>query len=213
MHRFFAVLLMLLPFQTMADGAKHSPGVFDYFVLSLSWSPNWCAIEGDARGSDQCDARHDHGWIMHGLWPQFERGYPQFCQTAKRAPSRRMTREMADIMGTSGLAWHQWKKHGTCTGLAAQDYYAHARAAYETVNRPEILRQITEPLRLPAKVIEDSFLEVNQSLAPDRITVTCRDGYIQEVRLCLTKDLQPRRCGADVLRDCSAPSALFTPIR
>ena len=104
--------------------AQDRSGEFDYYVLSLSWSPNWCALEGDARGSDQCDARHDHGWILHGLWPQYHRGYPEYCNTTERPPSRAMTRDMADIMGTSGLAWHQWKKHGVCSGLSASAYYA-----------------------------------------------------------------------------------------
>ncbi|MEE4188520.1 MAG: ribonuclease T2 [Roseobacter sp.] len=206
MRWLYAAVFSLLPLQAIAQD-------FDYYVLSLSWSPNWCAIEGDARGSDQCDARHDHGWILHGLWPQFERGYPEFCKTAKRAPSRRMTREMADIMGTSGLAWHQWKKHGTCTGLESTAYYDLSRKAYASVTRPPVLRQLTETVRLPAHVIEESFLEVNPKLAANQLTVTCRQGHIQEVRICMTKDLAPRKCGPDVLLDCASPSALFTPIR
>jgi ribonuclease T2 len=200
---------MAWPFIAQSDTAQD----FDYYVLSLSWSPNWCALEGDARGSDQCDARHDHGWILHGLWPQFEDGYPEYCQTAERPPSRRMTGEMADIMGSPGLAWHQWKKHGTCSGLSAADYYAQSRHAYGSVSRPPVLRRLTEPVRISPKVIEDSFLRANPDLSPDQITVTCREGHIQEVRICLSKDLDVRSCGADLRRDCAAPSALFNPVR
>ena len=123
-----------------AEGER--AGDFDYYVMALSWSPNWCAREGDARGSDQCDARHDHGWILHGLWPQFHQGWPSFCKTAKRAPSRRMTGDMQDIMGSGGLAWHQWKKHGTCTDLEAVDYFALSREAYGRVTRPAVLRKL-----------------------------------------------------------------------
>lgn len=186
---------------------------FNYYVLSLSWSANWCAIEGDARESDQCDARHDHGWILHGLWPQFEIGYPEYCQTTERPPSRQMTRGMSDIMGSSGLAWHQWKKHGTCSGLSATDYYAHSRRAYKSVSRPAVLRKLTETVRISPQVIEESFLRVNPQLAEDQITVTCRVGHIQEVRICLTKDLTVRACGVDVRKDCTAPSAIFEPMR
>ncbi|WP_299778955.1 ribonuclease T2 [uncultured Roseobacter sp.] len=192
---------------------EHRAGVFDYYVLSLSWSPTWCALEGDARGSDQCASRHDHGWILHGLWPQYEHGYPEYCRTGERAPSRRMTREMADVMGTSGLAWHQWKKHGTCSGLSAPDYYALSRAAYARVIRPEVFRKLDKPVRLPASVVEEAFLQSNPDLEAKGITITCKAGHIQEARICLTRDLSPRRCGADVLLDCSSPSALFTPIR
>ncbi len=195
----------------VADGK--AAGAFDYYVLSLSWSPNWCAREGDARGSDQCDARHDHGWILHGLWPQFHQGWPSYCQTAEASPSRRMTREMADIQGTSGLAWHQWKKHGTCSGLSAPDYFALSRRAYEQVVRPEVFRKLDAAVKLPASVVEEAFVKANPGLKPDMITITCKQGYIQEVRLCLSRDLEPVPCGRDVIRDCTATDALFDPIR
>ncbi|WP_300058963.1 ribonuclease T2 [uncultured Roseobacter sp.] len=191
----------------------HRAGEFDYYVLSLSWSPNWCALEGDARGSEQCEARHDHGWILHGLWPQYERGYPEYCRTSVRAPSRRMTAEMSDIMGTSGLAWHQWKKHGTCSGLEAADYYTLSRDAYGRITRPPVFRQLDKVVRLPASVVEEAFLEANPDLSAKGITITCREGHIQEARICLTRDLELRTCGADVRRDCGAANALFTPIR
>lgn len=188
-------------------------GKFDYYVLSLSWSPNWCAITGDARGSDQCDTRHDHGWILHGLWPQYEKGFPEFCQTAKRPPSRGMTAEMADIMGTSGLAWHQWKKHGTCSGLEAADYFALSRDAYDAVVRPAILRRLKDPVRIAPEVIEDACIQANPDLSPEKITITCKTGHIQEARICFSKSLVTRRCGADAIMDCSARNALFTPVR
>ncbi|MFT7592695.1 MAG: ribonuclease T2 [Paracoccaceae bacterium] len=188
-------------------------GEFDYYVLSLSWSANWCAREGDARGSDQCDARHDHGWTLHGLWPQYTRGWPSFCQTAKRPPTRGMTAEMADIMGNAGLAWHQWKKHGTCSGLSAEDYFALSRRAYDSLNRPEVFRRLQRTVKLPASVVEEAFLKANPGWGRNMLTVTCKDGYIQEARLCLSRDLTPVPCGPDTVRDCSLTDALFTPIR
>ncbi|WP_299722592.1 ribonuclease T2 [uncultured Tateyamaria sp.] len=194
-----------------AEGEK--AGTFDYFVLSLSWSPNWCAYEGDARGSDQCDARHDHGWIMHGLWPQFHQGYPSYCRTSERSPSRAMTTQMADIMGTGGLAWHQWKKHGVCSGLSASDYYALSREAYGRVVRPEVFRKLDREVKLPASVVEDAFLKANPGMERDGITITCRDGFIQEARICLSRDLDPVPCGQDVVRDCTARDARFAPVR
>ncbi|MEM6466557.1 MAG: ribonuclease T2 [Pseudomonadota bacterium] len=207
------VLTVVAVFWGYATAAEDRAGVFDYYVLSLSWTPSWCALEGDARGSDQCAPRHDFGFTLHGLWPQYEQGYPEYCRTSARDPSRRQTGRMADIMGSGGLAWHQWKKHGRCTGLTSQDYFALSREAYGNVSRPQVLRQIEEDMRLPPKVVEAAFLETNPEYLPGGVTVTCRDGRIQEVRICLTKDLEPRICGRDVQRDCSAPSALFSPIR
>src|SRR6056297_1307019 len=205
------IILVLLAGMARAQGER--PGEFDYYVLALSWSPTWCALEGDDRDSPQCDASKDHGWILHGLWPQYHRGWPSHCKTAQRPPSRQMTHEMADIMGTSGLAWYQWKKHGSCTGLSAQDYYALSRQAYQSVKRPEVFRKLDKPVKLPAKVVEDAFLKANPKIEPDMLTITCRAGRIQEARLCLSKGLTPVPCGRDTVRDCRMKDALFAPIR
>lgn len=202
-------LCLALPVWAENDRA----GVFDYYVMSLSWSPNWCALEGDARRSPQCDDSQDHGWILHGLWPQYHRGYPSYCNTAERPPSRGMTAQMSDIMGTSGLAWHQWKKHGTCTGLSAADYYALSREAYATVVRPPVFRKITKRMKLPASVVEEAFLQANPGFERDGITITCQNGMIQEARICLSRDLKPVPCGQDVVRDCRMKDALFDPVR
>jgi ribonuclease T2 len=208
--RFLIALLMMT---TLVRAEGEPAGDFDYFVLSLSWSPNWCALEGEDRGSPQCDADKDFGWVMHGLWPQYERGWPSFCRTTERDPSRRETEAMADIMGTSGLAWYQWQKHGRCAGLSVQDYFTLARRAYETVNRPAVFRKLDRPVTLPAALIEEAFLQANPDWQADMVTITCKSGHIQEARLCLTKELEPRMCGADVIRDCSMNNALFEPIR
>lgn len=208
--RVLAVLLSLLP---LPAAAQDRAGDFDYYVMSLSWSPNWCAIEGDARNSPQCDPDADFGWILHGLWPQYEFGYPEYCRTSERPPGRNETADMADVMGTSGLAWHQWRKHGVCSGLSSADYYALSREAYGQITRPQVLRQLDRSVTLPATLIEEAFLRENPTLTADQITITCRDGYIQEARICLTRELDFRECGMDVLRDCALSSAKFEPIR
>jgi ribonuclease T2 len=204
----WVMLWLLTALPALAEGEK--AGEFDYYVLSLSWSPNWCQLEGNARQSEQCE--EDHGWILHGLWPQFHRGYPSYCRTIERAPSRGMTADMADIMGTSGLAWHQWKKHGTCTGLNATDYYALSREAYGRITRPAVFRKLDQSVKLPARVVEQAFLKDNPQIEPDGLTVTCRDGHIQEARICLSRDLAPVPCGQDVVRDCTLTDAFFHPV-
>jgi ribonuclease T2 len=194
-----------------ADGER--PGEFDYYVMSLSWSSTWCALEGDARRDPQCDAGRGLTWTLHGLWPQFERGFPAYCRTTAQDPSRGATAAMADIMGGSGLAFYEWKKHGRCAGLSAQDYYTTMRKAWDKVTVPPLFARITSDLKVPASVIEGAFLERNPQLSRDQITVTCKSGRIHEVRICLTKDLEPRRCGADVIRDCSLQDAELDALR
>lgn len=124
-----------------------------------------------------------------------------------------MTADMADVMGTPGLAWHQWKKHGTCSGLSAAEYYALSRQAYAQIVRPPVFRKLDRTVKLPASVVEDAFLKANPNLEPDMLTITCKDGHIQEARLCLSRDLEPVPCGQDVVRDCRMKDAVFTPMR
>ena len=210
MRRLIAALCLACT-PAWTDGER--AGAFDYYVLALSWTPTWCALEGDARGSSQCDPGRDFGFTLHGLWPQYEEGWPAFCPTARRAPSRGDTAALAGLYGSAGLAWHQWRKHGTCTGLASDDYYDLSRLAYERVARPEALRALDRAVTLPAHVVEAAFLEANPNLNADGLTVTCRDRRIREVRICLTRELAPRACGRDVARDCSLDDALLDPIR
>ncbi|ADO41409.1 ribonuclease T2 family protein [Ketogulonicigenium vulgare] len=202
------LMTLALPVQAQQRGTA---GDFDYYVMALSWSPTWCALEGDASASPQCDGTH--GWVLHGLWPQYERGWPQDCHSAYTPPSRAQTAAMADIMGTSGLAWYQWNKHGACAGLPPRDYFALARSAYDSIAKPTAFERLQRPIELPASLVEDAFMQENQGLLADQITITCRAGRIQEVRICLTRDLDPRQCGADVIRDCTLDNALMSPVR
>ncbi len=207
------VLIMLLMSVGFARAEGEAAGDFDYYVLALSWSPTWCALEGDARGSPQCDAAKENGWVVHGLWPQYENGWPSYCPTGARNPSRADTRAEADLFGSSGNAWHQWNKHGRCSGLTAEDYYTLARKAFGQIERPGLLRKLEQPVKVPAAVIEQAFLEANDGLHPEQITITCKSGRIQEARICMTPDLDLRTCGNDVVRDCTMRDALLDPIR
>ncbi len=205
-----ALLAMLcLSAPALADEA----GRFDYYVLALSWTPNWCGAEGDARQDERCRDGAGLGWGLHGLWPQHEKGWPQYCRTPHRDPTRAETAAMGRFMGSPGLAWHQWNKHGRCSGLPAQEYFLTSARALGKVKLPEVFGRRDKPVRLPAQVVEQAFLEANPAMTRDMITVTCQNRAIQEVRICLTRDLAPRRCGADVIRDCTLRDAGMDPVR
>ena len=194
-----------------AEGER--AGTFDYYVMALSWSANWCALEGDARRDPQCDAGRGTTFVLHGLWPQTERGWPSYCRTGAADPSRSDTAAVSDVFGGAGAAFYQWKKHGRCAGLPARDYYALARRAFEAVKISPVFARINTDLKVPASVIESAFLEANPALRPDQVTVTCKAGMIEDVRICLTRDLEPRRCGADVIRDCRLQDAALNAVR
>lgn len=204
-------LLAGLAGPAFAEGER--AGDFAYYVMSLSWSADWCALEGDARGDAQCAPGRGLTFVLHGLWPQAERGYPSYCRTAERDPGRAETAAMADVMGSPGLAWYQWKKHGRCSGLSPERYFATARAAFRAVTVPPVFAGLKDSVRIAPKVVEDAFLEANPGLTRDMVTISCDRGMIQEARICLTKDLRPRPCGADVVRDCSLPAAQMDGVR
>ena len=141
-------------------------------------------------------------------YPQYaEGGWPEYCATDARDPTRRESAAMADIMGSGGLAWYEWKKHGRCSGLAPEDYFATARRLYRALDLPA-----PDDGRATAAAVEAAFLAANPALTPEAVIVTCGDGRVEEVRLCLTRDFAPRACGADVLRDaCRARGPLEVP--
>lgn len=205
-----AALIALLPLPALSEDIA---GEFDYYVLALSWSPTWCRETGDERDADQCDIGRKTDFIVHGLWPQYERGWPQDCSTAERDPSRRQSNRMADLMGSGGLAWYQWKKHGRCTGLSASDYYLTTREAAARIAIPAVFDDLDRDIRLPPAVVEDAFIEANPDLQPDAVTVTCRSSSLQEVRVCLTRELSPRACAPDIRSDCALPRILMEQVR
>lgn len=211
MRKLIMAAALALSSPAYADGER--AGDFDYYVLSLSWSANWCALEGDDRNDPQCDAGRGITWVVHGLWPQYEDGWPSYCRTVERDPSRGETSAMADVFGGAGSAFYQWKKHGRCSGLSSRDYYDTARKALKSVTLPPVFAGLRRDVKLPASVVEEAFLEANPGLMRDQITITCSDGMIQEARICLTKDLEPRRCGDDSLRDCRMKDALMEAVR
>ncbi len=207
------LLALWLTLAALPAAAADRAGEFDYYLLSLSWTPNWCVAEGDARRDERCEDGEGWGWGLHGLWPQYEAGWPQFCITPESAATRAETAAMSDLMGSSGLAWHQWRKHGSCSGLSAAEYFEASRRAFEGVVLPEVFGQIDRRLRLPASVVEEAFLEANPGLTDDMLTVTCKAGAIHEVRVCLTRDLEPKACAPDVARDCTLDRAVMEAVR
>ena len=191
--------------------AEDLPGEFDYYILALSWSPSWCATEGRGRDEPQCATDRRTAFVVHGLWPQHERGWPDWCETSRPDPSRRDSRAMEDVMPSAELAWYQWQKHGRCSGLSGPDYYRATRQAAEAVEIPPVLRMLPRDVRLDASVIEDAFMDVNPALSRDGITVTCDGGRLDEVRICLTRELKPRACAPDVRRDCHSRMLVEAP--
>jgi len=121
---------------------------------------------------------------------------------------------MVDIMGSSGLAWHQWRKHGRCAGMPATEYFAQSRAAFGAIRLPDALQAPDTTLRLPPEALAQAFADALPGATAGSVAVMCRGAVIREVRVCLTPALEPRRCGADVAdRACTRRTADLLPVR
>jgi ribonuclease T2 len=197
----------------VAQQRRDVAGRFDYYLLSLSWSPAYCADAGD-RDPAQCGRDRRYAFVVHGLWPQYERGWPSNCASpaASDVPPA-LRQSMLDIMPSPRLVEHEWDTHGKCTGLSQQAYFALTRKARERIVIPPQFRALDRVTMVTGADVERAFVAANPGLKPDMIAVQCRDNRFREVRICMTKTGVFRRCGNDVRDRCgSAPVALL-PVR
>jgi ribonuclease T2 len=180
-----------------------APGQFDYYVLSLSWSPLYCADQQHARRDpEQCGDGRRYAFVTHGLWPNNERPpHPRDCERSGGVPPNLIS-QMIGIMPSPGLVRHEWQAHGTCSGLNVTDYFATLRAAYRLVNIPQRYRNPGADLVVPAATLRKEFHEANRNIPPDAMRFDCSGRNLRELRICLTKDLKARSCSAAVRDTC-----------
>lgn len=171
-----------------------TPGDFDFYVLALSWSPGFCELDGDrSRNREQCGEGAGLRFVVHGLWPQYERGSPSECGPAGRTPSRIAMEQAEGLFPSEGLARYQWRKHGTCTGSSPSDYFRDVRRAREKVVIPPTLAKAERDQSWTAIDLERAFAAANPGLRPDMMSVACKRGALQEVKICFTRDLRDFR--------------------
>jgi ribonuclease T2 len=210
------LLLLLVSGLTLLPAllpAQNVPGQFDFYVLSLSWSPEYCAGRNSSPNDTQCGDGRRFGFVLHGLWPQFEpRGWPQDCSAGGNL-QQETVRSMLDIMPAEGLIRHEWRKHGTCTGLDARGYFALSRRAFEAVRIPPAFRGPAAQVNTSPAAFKKQLAEANPSWKPDSATLLCSGRFLQEVRVCLDRDLQPRPCPPSVRDRCNVPEMIVRPVR
>lgn len=187
---------------------------FDFYVLSLSWSPTFCDGEAAGRNRDQCGAGKDFGWVVHGLWPQNETGWPENCPTPEgsRVPER-IGRTVIDIMPSMGLIGHQWRKHGSCSGLGMSDYFSLVRQAYEKIRIPNELSNVSIESRTSPQAVEAAFIGSNPGLTRSAVAVTCDRERVDEIRICLDPSLGFRSCPEVDNRSCRRSEITVPPNR
>ncbi len=199
------------------DRRQNAPGQFDFYVLSLSWSPSFCEQAGERGGGGrsaqiQCGGR-PFSFVVHGLWPQYERGFPDYCQRPAPRLNRAIVSSMLDLMPAPGLIFNEWDKHGTCSGLSARAYFETIRKARSAVKIPDEYIGLQETRMVTPGEIKDAFLKSNAGLGAAAISVTCDSKRLSEVRICMTKSLEFRACEEIERRSCRRDRIAMPPVR
>ena len=183
-----------------------APGHFDYYLLTLSWSPEYCHSNPS---SSECTGGHHFGFIVHGLWPEFQNGgYPEHCSNA---PGLSNPSTFLDIMPDLSLIQHEWTTHGTCSGLSAQSYFNLIRQAFTSIQIPNQFRAPGTTQTVTPLQIKMAFEQSNPKLQDAGLMIVCSGIYLKALEVCLTKNLSPLACPAP--RDCRARTLRVPPVQ
>jgi ribonuclease T2 len=219
LHRgFFVILALSLAAVTAAaqDRRQNQPGKFDFYVLSLSWSPSFCEASAE-RAPDQkplpeCEAPRPYPFVVHGLWPQYETGFPEFCQQPAPRLDGRVVSSMLDLMPAPGLIFNEWDRHGTCSGLSARAYFGTVRKARALVKIPDDYIEATQEITVAPAEVQDAFVKANPGLTRSSIAIGCDSKRLTEVRICVGKDLRFHDCQEVEQRSCRRDQIVMPPL-
>ncbi|MCA0319625.1 MAG: ribonuclease T2 [Proteobacteria bacterium] len=212
-----AALLLAAGQAPAAAQARHgvTPGEFDFYVLALSWSPSFCEASGERSArSMQCAGDRPYHFVVHGLWPQFTRGFPEYCQVPAPELERRTVNAMLDIMPAPGLVRHQWAKHGTCSGeRSASAFFERVRQARAKVRIPAEFESASDYRTVSPDEVEDAFVRANPGLTREMIAVQCDERRLREVRICIGRDMNFTACQEIDRRACRRDRLVMPPAR
>jgi len=199
------------------DRRQNEPGQFDFYVLSLSWSPSFCdaVIErsaDSAKRQPECGDK-PYAFIVRGLWPQYEKGFPEYCQNPAPRLDRNVVSSMIDLMPSPRLIFREWDRHGVCSGLPARAYFETMRKARAMVKIPEDYLDLKQPRTVTPAEVEDAFIAANPGLGHDGIAIGCDAKRFNEVRICISKDLKFRDCAEVDQRACRRDQVLMPRVR
>jgi len=212
-----AAILLLAQLNGSPAGARARSGVFDYYALALSWSPTYCASEAGESDGQQCAPGRRFAFVVHGLWPQFEQGWPEDCDTQERWVPEADIESMLDIMPSRRLVIHEWKKHGSCSGLRLRDYLAKTRSLFAKIKIPARYLAPNSDIAITPKRLAEDFVKTNRDLALEMISVQCGNrqdqARLSELRVCFDRQGEFRACGGNERRQCRARSLVLPRVR
>ena len=213
--RLFAAASLAIIFAASARGA--TPGEFDYYALSLSWSPTYCGSEAGQYDRQQCGSGRPYAFVVHGLWPQYQRGWPEDCRLRETWVPDTIIAAMLDIMPSKKLIIHEWKKHGGCSGLRMQRYFQLTRDLFGKLRIPARYLSPQAVITTTPEELVDDFVKTNRALTRDMVSVQCGNSRgasrLVELRVCFGKDGNMQTCGDNEKRQCRAERLVLPPVR
>lgn len=214
MRQFFAALALVALSSGVSSARENDvPGRFDHYVLSLSWSPTYCEAKGRDAEPAQCSRARPFAFVVHGLWPQYERGWPEDCQNPAPFVPEQTVRGMLELMPSRRLVIHEWRKHGTCSGLTPNAYFDKVRQARASVVIPDPFVRIDDYKMVSPAEVEAAFRAANPGLQPDMISVDCDGRRLTEVKICMNRQLGFTRCEEVDRRACRVQRIVMPPMR
>lgn len=213
----FILAVASIALASAASARGPVPGQFDYYVLTLSWSPTYCGSEAGQDDRQQCGTGRAYAFVVHGLWPQYERGWPEDCSLREKWVPDGIIDAMLDIMPSKKLIIHEWRKHGGCSGLRMRDYFRLTRDLFAKLRIPaRYLSPRAVIMTTPDELVSD-FVKTNRDLNRDMLSVQCGNSRgaarLAELRVCFGKDGSLQSCGVNEKRQCRAKSLVLPPVR
>ena len=188
---------------------------FDYYVLALSWAPNYCSA--NPNDTQECAPGRKYAFVLHGLWPQYTTGYPSNC-SSEPLPAA-VKAQFPNLYPNDKLFDHEWSKHGTCSGLSPAAYLAAAKQLKDHVQIPAAYAAPASPFRTTADALKTAFIQADTTLDLANLAVNCSGSgsYLTELYICFSKEGQPAACGTDVsksaLKSCGNPDFIVRNVR
>lgn len=168
------------------------------YTLAVSWSPGYChARQASPRDAFQCGpASETFGFVLHGLWPDGPgETWPQYCRPARLVPEP-VIREMLCDTPSVQLIQHEWAKHGTCMSPGPKAYFAKASGLYRALRFPDMATLAARD-GLTTGALAAAMAAANPGMPASAVRVTtARDGWLDELWLCLDTRLRYAACPA-----------------
>ena len=204
---------LLFALACFAAAASSQPAEgFDYYLLSMSWAPDFCALPSGNKDPRECGRGRQVGFVVHGLWPQGDQGRgPERCGHP-RPVADRIVQAMLNYIPTDSLIQHEWTNHGSCTGLSAEDYFAQVKRARDSVQIPKEFQAPQQPMDVTPQDVEAKFAAANPKFPGGSFRTSCASSALQEVRVCFNKDLSPRACGPSA-GECQMRRMVVRPVQ